>query len=74
MENLALIGAGLAALGAGIGGAIGNGILIGRTIESISRQPEMKGQLTTTMFIGVALVEAMPIIAIVLGFMLLAKA
>jgi ATP synthase F0 subunit c len=40
---------GLAALGAGIG----NGNLIGKTIEGIARQPEAKGSLQTTMFIVV---------------------
>ena len=52
---------GLGALGAGIG----NGLIVGRTVEGISRQPELRGTLQTTMFIGVALVEALPIISLV---------
>ncbi|QHW32536.1 F0F1 ATP synthase subunit C [Paenibacillus rhizovicinus] len=74
MENLALIAAaivfGLGALGAGIG----NGLIVGRTVEGISRQPELRGTLQTTMFIGVALVEALPIISLVLAFLFYAKA
>jgi F-type H+-transporting ATPase subunit c len=56
---------GLGALGAGIG----NGLIFSRTVEGISRQPELRGALTATAFIGVGLVEAMPIISLVLAFM-----
>ncbi|MBM6616748.1 F0F1 ATP synthase subunit C [Bacillus suaedaesalsae] len=61
----AAIAIGLAALGAGIG----NGLIVSRTVEGIARQPELGGKLQTTMFIGVALVEAIPIIAVVIAFM-----
>ena len=39
----------------------------------MARQPELSGQLRTNMFIGVGLIEAVPIIAIVIAFMLLVK-
>lgn len=56
---------GLAALGAGFGiGSIGS-----KTVESIARQPEAQGSLRTTMFIAMAMVEAVPIIAVVLAFL-----
>ncbi|GAA0468665.1 F-type H+-transporting ATPase subunit c [Alkalibacillus filiformis] len=68
MEFLAAaLAVGLAALGAGIG----NGLIVSRTVEGISRQPELRGALQTTMFIGVALVEAVPIIAVVIAFMVM---
>ncbi len=67
---LALLGAGLAAGFAAIGTGVGNGLVIAKTLEGMSRQPELSGQLRTTMFIGV---EAVPIIAIVISFMLMAK-
>jgi F-type H+-transporting ATPase subunit c len=63
----AAIAIGLAALGAGIG----NGLIVSRTVEGIARQPELKSVLQTTMFIGVALVEAVPIIAVVVAFMVI---
>lgn len=63
----AAIAIGLAALGAGIG----NGMIVSRTVEGIARQPEAKGTLQTTMFIGVALVEALPIIAVVVAFIVM---
>ncbi|EJE98818.1 F0F1 ATP synthase subunit C [Liquorilactobacillus mali] len=74
MISLSLIGAGLAAAGAAIGAAIGNGLVISKMIEGMARQPELEGKLRTNMFIGVGLVEAVPIIAIVISFLLLAKA
>ena len=65
----AAIAIGLGALGAGIG----NGLIVGRTVEGIARQPEARGLLTTQMFIGVALVEALPIIAVVIAFIVMNK-
>ena len=61
----AAIAIGFAAHGAGIG----NGMIVSKTVEGISRQPELRGPLQITMFIGVALVEAIPIIAAVIAFM-----
>lgn len=49
----------------GIGAGIGNGMIASKTVEGISRQPELRGSLQTTMFIGVGLVEAIPIIGVV---------
>ncbi|MGB9804055.1 F0F1 ATP synthase subunit C [Desulfofundulus sp.] len=60
---------GLAALGAGIG----DGLVTGRTVEAMARQPELRGNLLTTMFISVGLIEALPIIAVVIAFMLFGK-
>ena len=71
--GLALFGAGLAAGFAAIGTGIGNGLVISKTLDSMARQPELSGQLRTTMFIGVGLIEAVPIIAVVISFMLLNK-
>ncbi len=64
------IGAGLAIIGAAIGAWYGNGQVIAKTIESMARQPEMSGQLRSTMFIGVALVEAVPILGVVIALLL----
>ena len=59
----AAIGAGLAAIGAGIGiGHIG-----GSTVESIARQPEMQGKLMSSAIILIAFVEAVALFAIVLA-------
>lgn len=62
--NIGTVGYGLAAIGPGIG----LGILIGKTIEGMARQPEVSGQLRTTMFIGVAFVEVLALLGLVAGF------
>ena len=59
------IGYGIAAIGPGIG----LGILIGKTIEGMARQPEVAGQLRATMFIGVAFVEVLALLGLVAGFL-----
>lgn len=61
----------LAGLGfaiAAIGSGIGVGIIVGKTIESVARQPELQGRLTSLMFLGIALTEALCFIAIAIGF------
>ena len=66
METAIGLCLGLAAVGAGIG----NGLVVGRTIEGIARQPEMRGMLQTQMFIGLGLVEALPVISVAIGLIL----
>ena len=58
---------GLGALGAGIG----DGLVSSRTVEGTARQPEAQGRLLTLMFIGVGLIEALPIIALGIALLLL---
>ncbi|MDO7786829.1 F0F1 ATP synthase subunit C [Desulforamulus aquiferis] len=69
----AALGTGIAVGLAALGGAVGNGLVTGKTVESIARQPELRGNLLTTMFISVGLIEAIPIIAVVIAFMLFGK-
>jgi F-type H+-transporting ATPase subunit c len=60
---LAGIGAGLAAIGAGIGiGRIG-----GSAMEAIARQPEAYNKIQTTMLIAAALVEGVALFAVVVA-------
>ena len=62
--SLNAIGYGLAAIGPGIG----IGILVGKALEGIARQPEATGVLRTNMFLGIAFVEALALIGLVAGF------
>jgi F-type H+-transporting ATPase subunit c len=62
--NIATVGYGLAA----IGPAIGVGIVVGKTIESVARQPELQGRLTVLMYIGIAFTEALAFIGIATYF------
>jgi F-type H+-transporting ATPase subunit c len=64
--SLNVIGYGLATLGP----AIGLGMLIGKALESIARQPEAADAVRTNMFIGIAVVEALALLGFVLAFAL----
>ncbi|MDK6863724.1 MULTISPECIES: F0F1 ATP synthase subunit C [Nosocomiicoccus] len=68
---MALLAAGIAAGLAGLGGALGIGLVVSKTVEGVARQPESRSSLMTIMFIGVGVVEATPIIAIVIAFLLM---
>ena len=48
------IGGGLGAAGAGIG----IGYIFGKVIESVTRQPEMRDEITSIQWLGFALTEA----------------
>ena len=63
--NLNAIGYGLAAIGPGVG----IGILVGKALEGISRQPETAGVLRVPMFLGIAFTEALALIGLVAGFL-----
>ncbi len=64
------IGAGLALI-AGIGPGIGEGNAVAKALEAIGRQPESKGDVTSTMLLGVALAETTGIYGFVTGLLLI---
>lgn len=67
MDFLAIaIIVGLGALAAGLG----NAMIVSKTLEGISRQPELRGALQTIMFIGVGIVEVIPLIGVLLAFLM----
>lgn len=53
-----------------VGTAIGQGYLVGKTMEAIGRNPDMEGSLFGKMFIGVAVTETTAIFALVAFFIL----
>jgi F-type H+-transporting ATPase subunit c len=60
------------ALGLGTGfGAIGPGVgvgyIFGKTIESVTRQPEMKDEIQSIMWLGFALTEAIVFYALLMS-------
>jgi F-type H+-transporting ATPase subunit c len=67
----AYIGAGLMLGGGGIGAGIGDGLVTSALVSGLARQPEARGTLTTWMFIGVGLIEAYAVIALVFGLVVL---
>jgi F-type H+-transporting ATPase subunit c len=58
------VGAGGGAAGAGAG----IGILFGKVIESVTRQPEMRDEITSIQWLGFALTEACFFYGLVGGF------
>lgn len=68
MEMLAAaIAVGLGALSAGFG----NAMIVSRTVESIARQPEAYKVLQKTMYVGVGIVEVVPLAATIIAFLVI---
>jgi F-type H+-transporting ATPase subunit c len=61
--TLAAVGAGLAVIGAGIG----IGMVGGKAMEAIARQPEASGDIRSGMIIMAAFIEGAALIAILLS-------
>ena len=62
--NLGALTYGLAAIGPGIG----IGLVFGNAIQAMARQPEAAGMITTYMWIGFTLAEALALIGIAVPF------
>ncbi len=68
--SLDTIGKGLVYGLAAIGPGIGIGILMGKSVEAMARQPEAAGLVRTTMFIGIGLIEALALFGLMLSFII----
>ena len=67
LEILKFVAGGLfLGLGA-IGAAVGVGVLGGKFLEGVARQPELLPMLRTQMFIVLGLVDAVPMISVGIG-------
>ena len=64
------IGAGLSLI-AGIGPGIGEGNCAAAACEAVGRQPECKGDVTSSMILGIALSETTGIYGFVTGLLLI---
>ena len=64
------LGAGCAMI-AGIGPGIGEGNAVAKACEAIGRQPECKGDVTSTMLMGCAIAETTGLYALVIAILLL---
>ena len=70
MEQALLYIAGALMMGLGaLGAAVGIGILGGRFLEGAARQPEMAPMLQVKMFIIAGLLDAVPMIGIVIALL-----
>src|ERR1044072_1148891 len=64
LKSIALgVGAGLGTIGPGIG----VGYIFGKVIESVTRQPEMREEITSIQWLGFALTEAIVFYAFIFG-------
>jgi len=77
LELLAAVSGSVTAIGKGlvyglgaIGPGIGIGYLVGKSVEAMARQPEAAGLVRTTMFLGIAFVEALALFGFVLSFII----
>ncbi len=59
------VGGGLGAVGAGVG----IGIIFGKVIESVTRQPEMRDEITSIQWLGFALTETCFFYGLVAGLL-----
>jgi F-type H+-transporting ATPase subunit c len=70
LDGLKTIGKGLIIGLAAIGPGIGLGVMIGKSVEAMARQPEYAGQVRTYMFIGIGLIEALALFGIAFSFII----
>ena len=61
------LGIGLSVVGMGLG----MGLIFASALQAVARQPEMAKQLTTIMYIGMALVEGMALLGVVFCYLAL---
>ena len=73
MEGTLAIGAALSVALSGLGGGIGQGVVGGKALESIARQPEVGEQVRTLLFITLAFIETLTIYGLLIAFMLVGK-
>ena len=64
------VGAGLAMI-AGIGPGIGEGNAVAKACEAIGRQPESKGDVTSTMITGCVIAETTGLYGLVIAILLI---
>ena len=68
----ALLGAGIAVLGV-TGPALGVGLVAGKAVEAMGRNPDAQGIIRTNFIIGAALAEGLGILSFVLAILLWTK-
>ena len=65
------IGAGLCMGIGAIGPAIGEGNAVGKALEGMARQPEVSGNLRSTMIMGCAIAETTGIYSLVIALLIM---
>ena len=70
IESAKLIGMALAAGLGVLGPGIGIGLIGGRAMEAIGRNPEASGKIVSNMILAIVFTEALGILAIVVSFII----
>lgn len=68
--GMSALAAGICTL-AGLGSGLGQGIAAGKAAEAVSRQPEARGSIMSTMLIGSAVAETCSVYGLVIALILL---
>lgn len=68
---IAALGCGLAIGLAALGTGIGQGIGLSKACEGVARNPGVSGKITTTLIIGLAMIESLAIYALVVVLIIL---
>lgn len=68
---IAALGCGLAIGLAALGAGIGQGIGLSKACEGVARNPGVSGKITTTLIIGLAMIESLAIYALVVVLIIL---
>lgn len=70
LQSMTVIGASILIAVAAVGTAIGFGILGGKFLESVARQPELSPMLMMRMFLMAGLIDAFAAISVAIGLLL----
>ena len=71
IETISIIAVGAICLTSAAAAAFSDSKVVAAALEGMARQPEAEGSLFRAMLVGIGLVEATPIIALVIAFILL---
>lgn len=70
LESVRLIAMAIAAGLGVLGPAIGIGMIGGRALDAIGRNPEASGKIVSNMILAIAFAEALGILALVVSFLI----
>lgn len=70
-ESMKMLAAAIVMGVGSIGPALGEAHVMGKALDNMGRNPEMAGQLSTSMIIGAAIIESIAIYALVIGLVIL---
>lgn len=71
LEGLGALGVGIVVGLTGIGAAIGMGMSISKSVDSIGRQPEAEGKIRSTLMLGLAFIETLAIYSLLVAILVI---